>query len=404
MLGYKFPVINHIDDVLPAIEGNESFDVLEKDGGYTSINYRMLGNDVFELMEGYDPHSFHNSRELIKRECRGLIFDTDFGVIIGRRFHKFFNLGEREDLYGSMCMMQGAHALEKLDGSMVSPVKLAGGWRWMTKAGITTVSMQAETFVADKPEYHDFAEAMLERGCNPIFEWCSRENRIVIDHEEDRLVLLAVRNLVSGAYVHYSVLRSLATEFGVELVQAYAARAWHAPDQIEAYIQQIRGWEGHEGVVFRDRDGHSLKVKAEQYTMLHKLKESTDREHVLVRIILDEGLDDVLSLVDEDAQSRVRDYATTFWNRFEGTVEHTLFNVVNRFSHLDRKKFAQSIADYDPLHKSLAFRAFGLANDDAKREAMRESLRRTIDKRTSNATNWQVLREQLRLPEYVRPF
>jgi hypothetical protein len=39
-MNYKFPLINNISDVLPAIAGRDEFVVTEKEG-YTVINYNV---------------------------------------------------------------------------------------------------------------------------------------------------------------------------------------------------------------------------------------------------------------------------------------------------------------------------------------------------------------------------
>jgi len=49
-------------------------------------------------------------------------------------------------------------------------------------------------------KYQQFAKWCIENRLTPIFEWCSRKQRIVIDYPEDKLVLLAVRENMSGKY------------------------------------------------------------------------------------------------------------------------------------------------------------------------------------------------------------
>ena len=88
---YDFPEIKTIQDVLPHIEGRDEFKVIEKDW-YTVINYAVAFEDTFSLIR---ERSHHNMK--IRRECRGLIFDTTTGQLISRPYHKFFNAGEREE-------------------------------------------------------------------------------------------------------------------------------------------------------------------------------------------------------------------------------------------------------------------------------------------------------------------
>ena len=87
-MNYKFPEIRTIDDVLPAIEGRKEFYVTDK-GYYKVINYHVNLEDTFPEIDEQDPIP------AVRRECRGIMFNTHSGRIIRRPFHKFFNLGER---------------------------------------------------------------------------------------------------------------------------------------------------------------------------------------------------------------------------------------------------------------------------------------------------------------------
>ena len=194
-MDYYFPDINHIDDVIPHIEDRPEFKVMEKDW-YTVINYMVAFEDTFSLLR---ERSHHNMK--IRRECRGLIFDTATGNLISRPYHKFFNAGEREETAINKINLYEPHVvLEKLDGSMIRPIPTKEGFRLATKAGITEVAMNAEYFIADDLDYADFINGCIEANLTPIFEWCSRKNRIVVDYPEDQLILTAVRNTFSGTY------------------------------------------------------------------------------------------------------------------------------------------------------------------------------------------------------------
>jgi len=61
----------------------------------------------------------------IRRECRGLIFDAKTGELLSRRFHKFFNINEKEEsMLENMTDLSGGHIiLEKLDGSMIGTIE-----------------------------------------------------------------------------------------------------------------------------------------------------------------------------------------------------------------------------------------------------------------------------------------
>ena len=220
-MNYDFPIIKHLDDVRPAIEGRDEFIIAERDWGYV-VNYMVSMTDTFPPVldeeywcpgckmtisetEGCGSQRCPEAVNLaaIRRECRGLLFHKD-GTIMARRLHKFFNVNERDETQvGAIDFTQPHVILEKLDGSMITPVVTDTGIRWGTKMGLTDVSMGAELFVANHPEYQELAQWCIDNGKTPIFEWTSRKQRIVIDYEEDNLVLIAVRDNVTGEYLPY---------------------------------------------------------------------------------------------------------------------------------------------------------------------------------------------------------
>lgn len=188
---YKFPEIRHINDVLPAIEGYEEIIVAERDFG-TVINYIVAYPETFK-MEGPDDVS-----GAIRRECRGLIFDLE-GNIMSRPYHKFFNVNEKEETQSHLLDLSRAHiVMDKLDGSMIRPVRMYGMVRLATKMGVTDIAMEAEKLL-DHDQYV-WLEDMMVDGFTPIFEYVAPTNKIVVNYAEPKLILTAVRETVSGEY------------------------------------------------------------------------------------------------------------------------------------------------------------------------------------------------------------
>jgi RNA ligase len=311
-LHYQFPTIHSLSDVLPAIEGCPEFIVVRKETGITVVNYVMVGKDTFPpvtvpdgLYEASEPKMVGHWSE-IRRECRGMKFDTDSGLLIARPLHKFFNLGEREDT--SVIDVSKPHViLEKLDGSMITPFPVKGGGiRWGTKMGITTVSMQAEDFVATRPQYTTLAEACFHTGKTPIFEWCSNQQRIVIDQPEDRLVLLHVRHTNSGEYLTREDVDDIGFTFGIPVVKAFTCDGIiHTLGQL---VDIIKAQEGTEGVVICFDDGHMVKVKSDWYVSLHRVKASIEKERDVARLIVTDKTDDLVPLLSEEDKTRLAKY------------------------------------------------------------------------------------------------
>jgi RNA ligase len=195
---YQFPYIEHIDQVLPYIQGAPEFVVVDK-LNYKVINYVLAGGTTFPPINGSN-----DIAAIVRRECRGLIFSPD-GWVISRRLHKFFNVNERAETETRKIDFSHPHRVtEKLDGSMITAIPMPDGtYRLGTKMGVTDVAMQAEAWLADNRNYHHAIEDSLLREATLIFEWCSRQQRIVVDYPQDRLVLIAIRDLYTGRYTEY---------------------------------------------------------------------------------------------------------------------------------------------------------------------------------------------------------
>jgi RNA ligase len=132
-------------------------------------------------------------------------------------------VNEREETQDHVVDLSRDHnILEKLDGSMIAPFMVNGEIIWGTKMGATEVAKPVEEFIATHPNYRRFAELELLRGYTPIFEWCSRKQRIVLDYKEDQLVLTAMRDMKTGKYVSRYLMLLTADLFCIPVVRVFA--------------------------------------------------------------------------------------------------------------------------------------------------------------------------------------
>jgi len=385
-MNYEFPTITNISDVLPAIEGRDEFVVAEKEG-YTVINYNVMMADTFpdvlasdDLRANHDHYEVENLHARLRRECRGIIFDTETGEILRRPFHKFFNVNEREETQDHVVDLSRPHAiLEKLDGSMIAPFVVIDQMIWGTKMGATDVAKPVEKFVKNNPQYEALANNAILLGLTPIFEWCSRKQRIVLDYKEDTLILTAMRNMKTGEYMDYFYISSFAELAGIPVVRTFEPQT-----DMKAFVEYVRDLEDLEGFVVRFYDGHMLKLKCHWYLQIHRAKEAILQDRNIVELILDEALDDIKAHLPAE-------------DRFElGRFEH-LFNIEvygqaqlisNMLEHIreenvDRKTFALEIGpNFDQYTRATIFKCWDETDDykivDAVKNVIRNNLTKTI--------------------------
>jgi len=384
-MNYEFPYITNISDVLPAIEGRDEFVVAEKEG-YTVINYNVMMADTFpdvlasdDLRANHDHYEVENLHARLRRECRGIIFDTETGEILRRPFHKFFNVNEREETQDHVVDLSRPHAiLEKLDGSMIAPFVVIDQMIWGTKMGATDVAKPVEKFVKNNPQYEALANNAILLGLTPIFEWCSRKQRIVLDYKEDTLILTAMRNMKTGEYMDYFYISSFAELAGIPVVRTFEPQT-----DMKAFVEYVRDLEDLEGFVVRFYDGHMLKLKCHWYLQIHRAKEAILQDRNIVELILDEALDDIKAHLPAE-------------DRFElGRFEH-LFNIEvygqaqlisNMLEHIreenvDRKTFAlDEIAPaFNQYTRATIFKCWDETDDHKIVEAVKNVIRNNLTK------------------------
>lgn len=338
-----FVKIEHINDVLPHISFDDGFAVRERQG-FTVVDYAFTNDDTF-----------NNAHQL---ECRGLKFAPD-GRILARPLHKFFNIGEREQPH-QMDWSQPHVVVDKLDGSMIHPCMVAGEMVFMTRGGI---SEQAESALIHAPaEAIALCREVMEMGATPCFEFTGPDNRIIILYPDTRLTLLAVRDMVTGAYWPRERLIAIADKHGVPLPRTY-----EPVTDVTRFLKQVQTLRNEEGRIIIFDNGHRVKVKAESYRLRHNVLAGLRFEKMLVGWIADRALDDIIALLPEKEVTHVRHYNARLMASVTARVRE-IEQVVASGPANDRKAMAGHIMK--SLDKRLVPAAFKLADGKSVHDAL----------------------------------
>lgn len=261
-----FPRIEHLNDLVPHIQFNPQIRVKPCEiTGHTVVCYMVQDEDTF-AGQNYE----------FERECRGIAFDEN-GKISARTLHKFFNVGEREDtLPENIDWSKVVRVMEKRDGSMVTPVKIAswkdkvvGRFKFKTKKSFTTPEAALADEIACKdPSLTLWIANLLDAGLTPTFEITSPRFPIVVRYEKDELTLLHVRENDTGRYLTEAELKFLAPPCPmVENVRHMFASAsnvcWDLLKSAAAHVEGMEGW------IVQLESGEMFKVKTKWYCELH---------------------------------------------------------------------------------------------------------------------------------------
>ncbi len=384
-----FPVIDHLDEVLAAIDGREEFFVhRNQELGFVSVLYRYVMADTFPdpAEKGVGPQE--SRRRALLRECRGTTYDACTGRVIARKFHKFFNIGERLETQPHLIDWARPHVrLVKADGSLMTPLVLAGKVRWSSKMGVTKVSAPVEAFAETHSGYSRLAQDAATLGVTPLFEWCSSEvQRIILDYPESRLVLLALRETVSGRYWPQDDVETYARSFGVPSIDRVPGSV---TDHV-AYRTELAGLTGVEGEVVAFATGERYKAKTAEYLRFHRALAGLAQEKDVLALVLSDGTDDVKPFLAGELAEKL--------DGFAGAVNLGLDRSAERLGSLFREGYRQfagdrkrSAVDFVARHKNDAAFSFALwpkgeADDAAVLQSARELVADHVRKNLGSST------------------
>ena len=311
--------------------------------GYSVIDYMVSNRDTFE--------GKIESETYILKNLRGTCFDDD-GEISRLGFEKFHNYLECSGYMDTDIDFTAPHSvLEKLDGSCIFMIRIGDSTRLGTRAGITDIALMAEDFVKNSPikaDYDCLFDMCHFMSLTPIFEFTSRKNKVVIDYPEDGLTLLAIRDYSNGDYIDYNHLWKFSKDIPIVRVIA------NQHSTLKDLSKYVSNWnENSEGVVVTFDSGFHVKIKCEDYVLKHRSIDMIRFEKSVLKMIIENTVDDVLPLIDVVDKKRIIDYSASVKKNLN-IMEKMIIDVYNSNKHLNRKDFAESISNH-PKIKSFLF-------------------------------------------------
>ena len=387
--GYKFPHITNISNVLPAIAGRDEFVVADK-GSYTVINYNVMMADTFPpvIQELLDAGHEQDDYARIRRECRGIIFDSKTGDIIRRPFFKFFNVNEREETQLHNLDFSKEHWVDiKLDGSMIAVFAHEGNLVWGTKMVAPDFHDMVEKFVESSDvDYAGFCWKSINDGYTPIFEWMHPQKRIVIDYgKEPALTLLAVRHMVTGTFADLD--KTPARQYGVPIVEQHSKVT-----DPKAFMEYVHDLKNAEGFVIRWADGHRVKIKDHEYLQIHKAKEAILQDRNIVEIILNEKLDDIKAHLPAEDRDRLTQFESDLWQKINALVVGVMLELdYLRDIKMDRKTYALGRAqETDGFVRPIIFKNF---DGEIGRQKIQSDVCNTIRNNLGRTAKYEAIRD-----------
>ncbi|ADG60124.1 RNA ligase and tail fiber protein attachment catalyst [Acinetobacter phage Acj9] len=256
-------------------------------------------------------------------ECRGIMFEMDGDKpvqILSRPMEKFFNLNETPFTMG-LDLSTISHFMAKEDGSLISTFLDKGTLGTKSKGSI--FSSQA---IESKQVFLDYKYADLHARCLELavdgftcnFEYVSPTNRIVVAYPEKALVLLNIRNNLTGEYVDWQTIQK------DPVLRKYYVGTWVIDEGQDPnlLIEEIRKLTTIEGYVFRMESGLHFKLKTEWYSNLHRVKDTLSNNEALFGTVVAAGSDDLKSLFDDPwSQTKIEVFETIFFDYLRRSID-----------------------------------------------------------------------------------
>jgi RNA ligase len=169
---------------------------------------------------------------------------------------------------------------QKVDGSLGILFRHDGQYRVATRGSFESEQAQWATHFFNE-NYASKAKYNIGESWTLLFEIIYPDNRIVINYGDmEALVLLAVRNRHTGAYMRFGEVCKVADSLGMPHADIYTM------DNLDDILLTTENID-HEGYVLEYSDGSRFKVKGKKYIALHRIVTKISYNSVLDACLAD---------------------------------------------------------------------------------------------------------------------
>jgi hypothetical protein len=115
-------------------------------------------------------------------------------------------------------------------------------------------------------------------------------------------------------------------------------------------VEHIRKWKDSEGIVIRFDSGYMAKSKSDDYVLRHKSKEAISQEKNILKVIIEDSVDDLIPILTIEDAYRLREFERAFWVAVEdvGLIIYDKYKELERGQ--DQKEFAMCVKNETPKH------------------------------------------------------
>ena len=370
---------------------------VDEEKGYISYDTGKLGNsNVFpDVSSLTDENDIRN--KILLRDLKGIKFSLKTGEIICRPHCKIFNIGEREESSMKIFDFTKDHELFlKLDGSMITPmIPDDGNLYYTTKKGVTQITPFIDKFVNSSDIlYDDFCKEMIKNNYTPIFEWCSRSQRIVIDYPYDMLVVTAIRHMFTGEYMSSEDIEQYVKDFTVP----FNSPIKNNTTSITEFVSTTKNLNDIEGYIVLYNNCR-YKIKTDSYVSAHRALEGISFEKDIIMLICENKLDDVIPLLPENKKEGIMKFEKDFYENVKHAVNEVIDIAKIYMKETNNKKeFSQIInsKQYNASYISILFSVYDILSENTDSlivfDRVKENIINRIIKHCINSNKLELIR------------
>lgn len=319
-----------------------------------------LNQESFNLKEGFiggnvvylvTPKDFGCNWTKETLHLRSVLLGYD-GEVLSRGLNKFFNCGEKPELYPDPNKFKDWVVSNKEDGSLMICDYIFGEFNVRTR-GVISYKNHENTgdfdFVIEKYKLVELLKNYS--GYSILFELYSPNNVIVLKpYDVPEIVLLGLVDKETGTYHPFY------TDLGKEvqtLLGCKVPETFTFDDDLKTIGEKIALWEGKEGVVLSyNKSQNLIKLKSEWYLVRHRMKSELNNLEKVLDFWVSVGYPPyqefykiVSETFDYEIAENSRGFISTICDAFKGVkeIEAGMVRFVEPLKSLPRRDAAAKI-------------------------------------------------------------
>jgi rRNA-processing protein FCF1 len=253
-----------------------------EEDGFKICPHEFCGVDSLLIIPSIDPK--WNPDNL---HFRSLIVSKRWKTVLSCGFKKFFNEGEKPDLYPNINQFNDVWAEAKQDGSLVIVDYCKDQFSMRTRGTVSYTFQQNSSDFELLPKLHPKVIEVVKENkhISFLFEIETPNNVIVVRPETIKFTFLGGVNKDNLNHLTNKETEQFSRLMEVPRPQQYE---FNNLSDISALVKQ---WKGKEGIVLSyNNHQNRIKIKSDWYNLIHRIKSQLNSDNNLIDFYIDKEM------------------------------------------------------------------------------------------------------------------